>query len=231
VGDEVGEVVEKKTEVRRGRKAFVATDDQRGQVRTLTADRVQHKRIAALLGISVPTLRKVFGAELADRSGGVDLFVGGDADPLPVQLRPAPARKPAKGGRKPFAPDRETREKVSLLVAVGTAPDDIAKVVGITTPTLRKHFAEELATAATRKRAEVLMDMMRAAKKGNVTAQRELLELIDNAALSDLETKFRMTNLESPLPKQKEEPTGKKIQQALDAQTAPEGTEWANLLQ
>ena len=62
----------------------------------------------------------------------------------------------AKVGRPPFKPTAAMRRQVEELRSCGMSEDSIARVIGISTPTLQKHFAEELLNGSAKKRAEVL---------------------------------------------------------------------------
>jgi predicted transcriptional regulator len=80
-------------------------------------------------------------------------------------------------GRPTFKPTAALRRKVEELVSCGMSQDDVARALGISTPTLTKHFEEELANGTAKKRAEVIGMLYSAAKKGNVTAQKKLEEM------------------------------------------------------
>ncbi len=72
--------------------------------------------------------------------------------------------------RHPFAATEQQREKVRSLSAVGIPQDDIARLLGCTGKTLRKHFRHELDFAALEANAAVAGYLFRAARDGNVTA-------------------------------------------------------------
>jgi hypothetical protein len=67
-------------------------------------------------------------------------------------------------------PTAETREKVSRYTAVGIPQEDIAKVLKIDSKTLRKHYRDELDTAATISNAEIGGALYTKAMKGDTTA-------------------------------------------------------------
>ena len=46
-----------------------------------------------------------------------------------------------------FIPTKAEREEVARLISVGITQDQVAMVIGITKPTLEKHFRDELDTA------------------------------------------------------------------------------------
>nr|WP_312970726.1 hypothetical protein [Brucella intermedia] len=59
----------------------------------------------------------------------------------------------------------------------------IAEVIGVSEPTLRKHFSYELDIATAKVRADLLMARYRAAMGGNVQAQNKMIEQVSaNAA-------------------------------------------------
>jgi len=72
--------------------------------------------------------------------------------------------------RPAFQPTDQTREKVRSLSAIGVPQDDIARLLGCTGKTLRKHFRYELDFAALEANAAVAGFLYRAAREGNVTA-------------------------------------------------------------
>ena len=90
---------------------------------------------------------------------------------------------------------------------------DIALALGISRPTLHKHFAQELSVGAMQKRGEVMDAVMKAAKKGNVAAARLYLSLNPDAGTVPVE-----------------KPKGKKDQAQETAKTAEKGTDWEDLL-
>ncbi len=81
-------------------------------------------------------------------------------------------------GRSEFEPTDEDREKVRVLKAGGMSNVGIADVIGISEPTLRKHFSLELDRATAKVRAELLMARYRSAMGGNVSAQNKMIEQV-----------------------------------------------------
>lgn len=120
-----------------------------------------------------------------------------------------------QGGRPPFEPTDEMRERVSIAAGAGMSHEEIAIGLGISRPTLTKYFEAELSEGAYARRLDVVEAMYRAAMKGNVTAQRTYIEMTPRAAAA---------------PEPKAPKVGKKEQADLDAKTAAEGTEWSTLL-
>lgn len=114
-----------------------------------------------------------------------------------------------------------------MAAAGGMAHEEIATALGIARNTLEKHFELELSTGANRRRLEWLMAMDRAARKGNVAAQKALLATTPRLGVS-------------PVPKGVEEGAGaqppkapklgKKEQAQAEAVTAARGTSWDEIL-
>lgn len=115
-----------------------------------------------------------------------------------------------------FKPTPKQRHTVSVVAGAGVSHEEIAIGMGISRPTLEKHFAHELTTGAYQRRQEVLNAMFRAAKMGNVAAQKAYTALTPKVAAP-------------PLPAEPK-PAGKKEQAASAAVTAQAGTGWEALL-
>jgi hypothetical protein len=75
-----------------------------------------------------------------------------------------------KVGRKQHQPNKTTRDTVSLHAAVGTPQLLIAKVLGITQPTLRRHYRNELDLALVLANATIGGELFNKAKDGNTLA-------------------------------------------------------------
>lgn len=73
--------------------------------------------------------------------------------------------------RKRFVVNDAMREKVRYLAGLGVRQDDIAKIVGCASKTLRKRFRGDLDRGVTEANATVSGYLLAAAKAGNVTAQ------------------------------------------------------------
>lgn len=85
------------------------------------------------------------------------------------------AHSPRKGerGRPPHVWTQETSNKVKLLLALGWSNGRIANALGVTEPTLRKHYFSELkvrALARDAMNAERAWQLWRLAAAGNVGA-------------------------------------------------------------
>lgn len=88
------------------------------------------------------------------------------------------------GGRPDWKPTKQHRADAELYVATGMSEEDIARVFGIGTTTLRKYLHEELATGRAKRRAEIIRFLHKSAKGGNVSAQKHLESMTAMAASS-----------------------------------------------
>ena len=120
--------------------------------------------------------------------------------------------------RPEFKPTPKQRRDVAIAAGGGVTHEEIALGMGISRPTLAKHFAYELTTGAYKRRQEVLTAMWKAAKAGNVSAQKAYTALSPKVAAPP------------EVPPDADKPEGKKAQAKADAVTAQAGTEWADLL-
>ncbi len=118
-------------------------------------------------------------------------------------------------GRRPFQPSEEDREKVRVLKAGGMTNDAVATAIGISVPTLTKHFAHELDVGTAKTRAELLLALHRSAMGGNVAAQKKALELVTAAAASDA-----LKDREQPSAGPAEAPVAKKGKKELQQEAA-----------
>ena len=99
----------------------------------------------------------------------------------------------------------------------------IALGLGISKPTLEKHYEAELASGASLRRMDVLEKLFQSAKKGSTSAARAYLQ---NAP----EFIPLGEGAEKPAAATKAEKVGKKEQARQDAVGAEEGTGWAGVL-
>lgn len=126
-----------------------------------------------------------------------------------------------KAGRPPYAPTERDRAQVKLMAAMGISELEIALVIGISAPTLRKHFFDELAVGHVEANAKVAHSLFRMATdkdKPNVTAAIFWL-------------KCRSGWKEDPAPGAPIESPGKKVLADRAARGAEQGTSWDGLLQ
>ena len=111
-------------------------------------------------------------------------------------------------GRPQFQPTNEQREQCAILAAGRMSEENIAAALGVSRPTLRKHFADELTAGAAERNAAVLQALYAAAVNGNVAAARTWLARQADEQGAAL---------------------GKKAQREADAADPPPGT-WADLI-
>lgn len=88
-------------------------------------------------------------------------------------------------GRPEYVPTDEEREKVRVLKAGGMSNEAVAEAIGISEPTLRKHFSSEIDRATAKVRADLLMARYRSAMGGNVAAQNKMIELVTAAGAQE----------------------------------------------
>lgn len=128
-----------------------------------------------------------------------------------------------KGGRPPHQPTAQNRALAETLSACGIPQEDIAKLLGISAPTLREHYREELDLGLIKANAKVAQNLFTIACKQT----REGLD----AAKFWLKMRAGWCEYTAPTPRPNaEEPVGKKAQAERDAATAHEGNEWGELV-
>lgn len=74
-------------------------------------------------------------------------------------------------GRSPFKPTKAQRADVELLKADGWSDERIADLLGISRPTLLKHFSHELRRGRDKVLAENLRNLRKLAKKNSSAAR------------------------------------------------------------
>jgi len=72
---------------------------------------------------------------------------------------------------KTHEPTEANREVVKALSGRGITQDDIALYLNISSPTLRKHYADELRVGAVASNVKVINSLYKNAVEGNVAAQ------------------------------------------------------------
>lgn len=124
-----------------------------------------------------------------------------------------------KAGRPEHVPTVENRNKIMLLLALKKSNADIAKAIGISQPTLRKHYLQELDQ---RRVARLQLDATRWAKlyeravvDGEVSALKELAKVLEKHDLAELDERVQARGKRAP----REVAKGKKEQQADAAGT------------
>src|SRR5262245_6335567 len=78
---------------------------------------------------------------------------------------------PRRRGSPPFQPTDDQRRMVERAVGLGFTQERIAALLGITKPTLEKHFREELDRGGAVVEYQVGSSLVDQALKGNVNAQ------------------------------------------------------------
>jgi hypothetical protein len=145
-----------------------------------------------------------------------------------------PNKSPVKRGRgRPeHKPTVASRRTVSIGAGGGMRHEDIALALGINRDTLTKHYALELSTGAAMRRLEVLQAQYRAAlKKGSTSAAKAYLAVEPELAAPPVPPPGVPAAAPAPAEAAPVAKTmGKKEQQAADAVTAGQGTEWESLL-
>lgn len=160
---------------------------------------------------AAPLIRRFFLSDV-EKSGGVDLF----GDPIIVRN--------AKRGRPEHERTERNANKVSLLFAMGYEVKDVAAALGITQPTLRKHYFSEVQQRDAMRlklEAEQLSNLFDSAKDGNVGAMKKLLDRVDRGGLVALSKS--VTKRKTPDEVKPKAPLGKKQERQLDAERASEG--------
>ncbi len=145
----------------------------------------------------------------------LDLF----GDPVPLNR--------GRKGRPAHVPTAQNRGLVTMLVATGHKPDDIAAVLRVSMPTLRKHYFSELGDSKIermRVRGKLLVQMMTEALKGNVGAGKFIA---GELARAELGTTPDAAKAKAPA---KATPLGKKEEERLAAYGAGRETGWQDLL-
>lgn len=133
-----------------------------------------------------------------------------------------------KAGANGHIATAENINKVRLLLIAGMDKKDIAAELGISQPTLTKHYFQSGCKAvkdARRRaladeRAKNLLRLDKAAEKGNVTAIKELNAVLSAEAMKD-RARDAAGDGDQPAPRKASTgPTGKKDQQIAQAQQA-----------
>ena len=126
--------------------------------------------------------------------------------------------KANRTGRPAHVPTDETRNMVKSLSGFGVPQDEISRLVGITPPTLRFHYADQIELGTIKATAKVAQNLFTMACKPT----REGL----SAAIFWLRVRAGWSE-SGP---RAEEPLGKKESAERDALTAGDGTEWGQLV-
>ena len=172
----------------------------------------------ALPHTAVHLIRRIFLSE-PENSVDLDLF----GDPIPEGF--------GKRGRPQHVATDRNRNKVMMLLAVGWAPKRIADALGITTPTLRKHYFFELRSRGVmldRLKAAHLTTLLDQMRAGNVQAIKEMGRIIDRIDAVQFGLGHDAGDDEEEAPRRT---VGKKEAAQAEAQRAGEGSAWGDDLQ
>jgi hypothetical protein len=148
-----------------------------------------------------------------------DLF----GDPVPDNF--------GKRGRPAHIPTSGNTNKVKMLVSLGWGNERIARAMGITPPSLRKHYFSVLKyrdEMRDRLDARYALKVWEQVEQGNVGAMRLWQQFIDRNDAAVGHNSFYSEQRREEQDAPKDSPVGKKARQVLDAQTAGENTEWGN---
>ncbi|HVL70254.1 MAG TPA: hypothetical protein VM434_00040 [Beijerinckiaceae bacterium] len=133
-------------------------------------------------------------------------------------------------GRPEFVATSEQRIAVERYVACGMRHDDIARAIGVSHPTLRKHFADELRTGPAKQRAAVIERLFNSAFSGNVSAQKHLERMTASgmAEASIARTEAGDAAPAAPAAPKRQPRLGKKEAAKEAAKNAGVGSEWGD---
>ena len=172
------------------------------------------RKVAAAF-TAVPLIWRLF-LPASDNSVDLDLF----GDPIPDGF--------GKRGRPPHVATDRNRNKVMVLLAVGWLPGRIAAALGITEPTLRKHYFFELRSRSTmldRLKAAHLTTLLDQMRSGNVQAIKEMGRIIDRIDAAQFGLGHDASDDDESEPPRR---LGKKEAAQADAERAGEGSLWGN---
>lgn len=126
-----------------------------------------------------------------------------------------------KRGRPAHVRTQESSNKFNLLAATGSGLEEIAAVLGVSMPTLRKHYffeVERYEVAKLRLKAKLLSGLMTEADGGNVAAAKELFKQVERGELARL----------AAVKPKKEPKLGKKERVEREAKQPP--SSWGELI-
>lgn len=135
----------------------------------------------------------------------------------PVKPKQPDSEKPKQAmGRPPYTPSDKDRYQVKTLAAMHIPDYDIAKVMGLSQPTLRKYFFEEL------ERSHI---------EANVRVAQSLFQQATNKDKPNVSAAIFWLKCKAGWREDGGEVMGKKEMRQAVAKTADQGTDWENLLQ
>lgn len=190
---------------RRGRPRHEPSDETRALVTKMVGEGASVDAIAAAVDVSEPTLRLYYAAELSAERPQKKFPFAADRQ---VAARPG-------AGRPEHVPSADQRVRVEILAAARWPQWRIAQAIGVSEPTLRECYAQELEVGGARREADLLVATYQAAAGGNISAVKAFLGPV--------------RPLEDP-PEPRPDPVGKKA--AAEAAAAQIGSagRWAGLL-
>lgn len=146
---------------------------------------------------------------------------------------PQPAQRVAKQGRPEHVWNRRNSLRICSLFACGHTVADVAAVIGISQPTLRKVYFQELKDRrimALKVRSEQMVRLTEAAIGGSVPAEKALAGMIQAEQLKVMGERIgRAQSDDKPARELRSPgPLGKKDAANLAAQSAGFGTDWGN---
>jgi hypothetical protein len=168
---------------------------------------------------------EIFGVKGADTEDGGREGEGAPAlNPGPYDLFGMPVRaRHGLKGRPEHVPTPEIANRLAILLAMGWDDKRISATVGLSIPTLRKHYfslAQARRTARDRVEATNLQMLWDQAKGGNVAATKEFRRILERRALDDIDERLRDDETAAPAR------LGKKEAALAAAATAGRDTEW-----
>jgi hypothetical protein len=126
-------------------------------------------------------------------------------------------------GRPEHVPTDAQRRQVELMAAFGNTQEQIATLIGVTIPTLTKHYATELEMGLTKMVNSVASNLLRQATKDDFKSVP--------AAVALLKMKGGWSEFDpAPSGGPKQEKLGKKEERDIAAQDAERGTAWADVM-
>ena len=130
------------------------------------------------------------------------------------------SKQPNKGGQPAHQPTERDRQTVMVLAGFALPTAKIATAIGISQPTLFKHYEKEIQAGAAKVESTLVGNLLDIAKGKDGTALK--------AIMFCLNCRFGWSAY-LPRPEQ-EEPLGKKAIAEAEAQTAHEDSAWAKLV-
>ena len=123
-------------------------------------------------------------------------------------------------GRPPHVPTKESQDMVESLSGFGIPQEEIGRLIGIDSKTLRLHYAEQIELGGIKATAKVAQNLFSmACKPTREGLQAAIFWLRVRAGWSEYAPR-------PPAP----EPLGKKAAAEAEALTAGRGTEWGHLV-